>query len=69
MRVVSDCAARFRGKSLSDELLQGSDFMNSLVGVLLQFRKERMAIVLDIEAIFHRVRVDPKNHDALCFLW
>ena len=53
VRIVLDCAARFRGKSLNDELLQGPDFMNSLVGVLLQFRKERVAIVSDIEAMFH----------------
>jgi len=31
--------------------MQGPDFMNSLVGVLLQFRMERVAIVSDIETM------------------
>jgi len=43
--------------------------MNSFVAVLIQFRKERVAIVSDIEAMFHQVRVDPKDHDALSFIW
>jgi len=69
VRVVFDCAARFRGNSLNDELLQGPDVMNSLVGVLIQFRKERVAIVSDMEAMFHQVRVDAKDHNALRFIW
>jgi len=43
--------------------------MNSLVGVLIQFRKERVAIVSDMEAMFHQVRVDAKDHNALRFIW
>ena len=69
VRIVFDCAARFRSKSLNDELLQGPDFMNSFVVVLMQFRKERVAIVSDFEAMFHQVRVDPKDNNALYFVW
>ena len=43
--------------------------MNSFVVVLMQFRKERVAIISDFEAMFHQVRVDPKDHDALHFVW
>ena len=68
--VVFDYAARFRGKSLNDELLQGPDITNSLVGVLIQFRKERVAIVSGIEAMFHQVRVDPKGpRRPIRFVW
>jgi len=63
------CAARFRCKSLNDELLKGPGFMNSLVGVLIQFREERVAIVSNIEAMFHQDRVDLMHHDALRFVW
>jgi len=69
VRVVLDCAARFRGKSLNNELLQGPDFMNSFVVVLMQFHKKRVAIVSDFEAMFQQVRVDPKDNNALHFLW
>jgi hypothetical protein len=36
--VVFDAAASFRGTSLNQELLQGPDQCNSLIGVLLKFR-------------------------------
>jgi len=69
VRVVLDCAARFRGESLNDELLQGPDFVNSFVVVLMQFRKKRVAIAADFETMFHQVRVDPKDNNVLHFVW
>ena len=69
VRVVFDSAARFEVVSLNDELMQGPDLANSLVGVLIRFRQEQVAIVADIEGMFHQVRVDPKDCDALRFLW
>ena len=69
LRVVYDSAAKSCGKSLNDFLMKGPDLMNSLVGVLLRFRKGRIAIVADIEAIFYQVRVSPHDLDAMRFLW
>jgi len=69
VRVVFDCAATYGGKSLNTELLQGPDNTNSLVGVLVRFRQERVAIMSDVEQMFHQVYVDPKDRDALRFLW
>ena len=69
VRVVFDCAASHRGVCLNDTLMQGPDLVNSLVGVLLRFRKERIAITADIEAMFHQVRVSPSHCQALRFLW
>nr|CAB3263161.1 uncharacterized protein LOC104265735 [Phallusia mammillata] len=69
VRVVFDCAAKHKGVSLNDVLMQGPDLVNSLVGVLTRFRKERYALVADIESMFHQIRVTPKDRDALRFLW
>ena len=69
VRVVFDCAAKFEGVSLNDELMQGPDVANSVVGVLIRFRQEHVAVVADIEGMFHQVRVDPNDCDALRFLW
>ena len=68
-RIVFDCAARSRGISLNDCLLQGFDNTNSMIGVLLRFRQEDIAFVGDIKAMFHQILVDPEDRDALRFLW
>uniref|UniRef100_A0A0X3P8M5 N-acetyltransferase ESCO1 n=1 Tax=Schistocephalus solidus TaxID=70667 RepID=A0A0X3P8M5_SCHSO len=39
------------------------------MGVLLKFRQKKIAIVADIESIFHQVRVPDKDRDILSFLW
>ena len=69
IRVVFDCSAKYRGTSLNDQLLQGPDLTNSLVGVLSRFRQELIAVMSDVEAMFHQVRVLPSDCDALRFLW
>ncbi|XP_078490178.1 uncharacterized protein LOC144746832 [Ciona intestinalis] len=69
VRVVFDCAAKYRGTSLNDQLLQGPDLMNSLVGVLLRFRQEPVALVADVEAMFHQVKVKSEDTDYLRFIW
>ncbi len=69
VRVVFDCAAKFQNASLNDQLLQGPDFTNSLVGVLLRFRQERYAVMADIEKMFHQVKVKSDDRESLRFLW
>ena len=45
VRVVFDCAAKYHGLSLNDTLMKGPTFMNNLIGVLIRFRKNRIALV------------------------
>ena len=44
LRVVFDCSARYIGTCLNDHLLPGPDITNSLIGVLLLFRRELIGI-------------------------
>ena len=69
VRVVFDCAARFCDTSLNDQLLQGPDLTNNLTGVLLRFRQAPVALMSDIEQMFHQVLVAPDDCHALRFLW
>ena len=69
VRVVFDCAAKFKGTSLNDQLLQGPDLMNSIVGVLMRFRQELVALIADIEAMFHQVKVKDEDRNYLRFPW
>ena len=68
-RIVFDCAAKFNGESLNQHLLTGPDLTNSLVGVLIRFRQEPIAVVADIESMFYQVLFDPKDCDVFRFLW
>ena len=68
-RVVFDCSAKYRGTSLNDQLLQGPDLTNTLVGVLTRFREESVALMSDVEAMFRQVKVRPDDRNALRFLW
>ena len=67
--VVFDRSARYQGTSLNEHLLQGPDLMNSLVGVLCRFREQPIAIMGDIERMFHQFRVRVEDCDYLRFLW
>lgn len=59
IRGVFDSSATFRGLSLNDVLMSGPDLNNSLLGVLIRFRKEPVAITADIQQMFHCFYVRP----------
>ncbi|XP_065140047.1 uncharacterized protein [Paramisgurnus dabryanus] len=69
IRIVFDCSARFQNTSLNEHLLTGPDLTNTLVGVLCRFRKGQLAIMCDVERMFHQFYVAPKDRDYLRFLW
>ena len=68
-RVVFDCAARYAGTSLNDQLLQGPDLVHSLLGVLYRFRHYKFAFSADVSAKFCQVRLHPDDRNAVQFLW
>lgn len=48
--------------------MQGPDLTNSLIDVLLRFRQESIALMADIEGMFHQVRVPMADRRLLRFL-
>ncbi|XP_013856310.1 uncharacterized protein LOC106512188 [Austrofundulus limnaeus] len=56
LRVVFDCGAEYKGVSLNSQLLQGPNLTSSLVGVLVRFRQEHVALMADIKSMFHQVK-------------
>ncbi|XP_060795476.1 uncharacterized protein LOC132898102 [Neoarius graeffei] len=69
IRVVFDSSAQYSGVSLNDVLLTGPDLNNSLLGILLHFRKEGVAILADIQQMFHCFLVHEDHRNFLHFLW
>ena len=61
IRVVFDCSAKYNGKSLNDCLLTGPDLINSLLGILLRFRKEQVAFQCDITKMFLQSKFNLTN--------
>lgn len=54
---------------MNSVLLSGPDLTNNLLGVLLRFRKERTALMADIEQMFYCFRVSREHQNYLRFLW
>ena len=69
LRVVFDCGATFKGRSLNNELLQGPNLTSSLLGVLTRFRQEPIALMGDIQQMFYQVKVAETDKTFLRFLW
>jgi len=69
LRIVFDCAAKFKGESLNDKCLQGPDLNNKLLHVLLRFRQHEYAFTADIESMYYQVKIPVEQRDILRFLW
>ncbi|KAK7929254.1 hypothetical protein WMY93_005649 [Mugilogobius chulae] len=69
IRVVFDGSAKFQGTCINDHLLTGPELTNTLLGVLCRFRRGPVAIMCDIERMFHQFHVSAQDQDYLRFLW
>ena len=69
IRVVFDSNAQYHNILLNDVVLTGPDLNNSLIGVLLRYRKEKIAITADIEQMFYSFKVKEDHRNYLRFLW
>ncbi|XP_036002193.1 uncharacterized protein LOC118565663 [Fundulus heteroclitus] len=69
IRVVFDSSAECDRVSLNQVLLSGPDLNNSLLGVLLRFRKEPIALTADVEQMFYCFVVREDHRDYLRYLW
>ena len=65
---MCDCVAKFKGTSLNDQLREGPDLTNGLLGIIIRFRLEPVPMVADVEGMFHQVRVAPDQSNALLLL-
>ncbi|XP_074655643.1 uncharacterized protein LOC141909156 [Tubulanus polymorphus] len=69
IRVVFDAAACYSGVSLNNQLISGPNLLQSLPGVLLRFGQEQVAVIADVEAMYHQVRIAEMDQPALRYFW
>ena len=70
LRIVFDASAKEnRSLSLNDALHSGPNLTHDLLGVLMRFRIQKVALLADIEKSFPQVIIHERHRDALRFLW
>lgn len=56
-RAVFNSSANFHGHVLNEYYAKGPDMLNNLLGMILRFREEPVAIIGDIEKKFHSISI------------
>ena len=69
VRVVFDCAAKYKGVSLNNTCYQGPNLLNPMLPILLRFRQYPYACMGDLEACYLQTRVPYHHRNVLRFLW
>ncbi|XP_041453627.1 uncharacterized protein LOC121406824 [Lytechinus variegatus] len=69
IRIVFNSSASYQGHRLNEYWMKGPDLLNSLVGVLLRFRENEVALCGDISKMYHRVSIPERDQHVHRFLW
>ena len=69
IRVVFDCSAGCNGRSINKELVSDPEMTSELVGVLIRFCQEQVAVIGDMESRFYQIWVFEEHRSLLRFLW
>lgn len=68
-RIVFNSSANFHGHVLNEYYAKGPDMLNNLLGVLLRFREEPIAVIGDIAKMFHSIDIPLLDQMTHRFLW
>lgn len=68
-RLVFNCSFQYQGLSLNDQMIPGPTLGPSLLGVLIRFRQNHVAVSADIKGMFHQIRLLPSDRPYLRFIW
>ena len=67
--IVFNSSANFRGHVLNEYYAKGPDMLNNLLGVSLRFREEAVAVIGDIQKMFHSIDIPLLDQMTHRFLW
>lgn len=69
LRIVFNSSASYMGHRLSDYWAKGPDILNSLLGILIGFRQEKVAVIGDISKMYNSVKMGTLDQHTHRFLW
>lgn len=70
LRIVFDGSSKgHEGLSLNDTLLSGPALQPDLMGILMRFRRHKVAIVCDIAKMFLQIKISECDRDCQRLLW
>ena len=69
-RIVNDGASKGpEGISINDTLIPGPALQPDILAILLRFRRHKVALIADVEKMFHQIGINERDRDSLRFLW
>ena len=69
VRIVFNSSARYMGHMLNDYWAKGPHLLNDLLGVLIRFRENDIAMIGDIKEMYHTVKIKTIEQHTHRFLW
>ena len=69
VRIVFNSSANYMGHILNDCWAKGPDLLNSLIGVLIRFRENKIAMIGNIKKMYHTIKMKPIGQHTHRFLW
>ncbi|XP_033098549.1 uncharacterized protein LOC117102405 [Anneissia japonica] len=69
VRIVFNSSNRYEGEAINDYWVKGPDLLNNLLGVLLRFRENEVALCADISKMYHRVAIPERDQHVHRYLW
>ena len=69
VRIVFNSSARYMGHVVNDYWAKGPHLVNDLLGVLIRFRENNIAMIGDIKKMYHAVKIKTIEQHTHRFLW
>ena len=69
LRIVFNSSAKYMNISLNEMWAKGPDVLNSLLGILLRFREDKVAFICDLAKMYNTIFMSPLDQHCHHFLW
>ena len=69
VRIVFNSSANYMGHVLNDYWAKGPDLLNSLLGILIRFRENKIGFIGNIRKMYHTVHTTDLEQHTHRFLW